>query len=134
MWLVTQEPPTQLRRVAALAGSPPADEPATKAMNNYLGIGIDAKVALEFHKWRDQFPGWFQSQFGNKLIYTGAGAADIVLSSRLNLPDNIEVTIISRCPTKRMFMHSGCTIMYLSPVARCTGGVRWQGDPAAEGH
>lgn len=34
---------------------------------------------------------WFQSQFGNKLIYTGAGAADIVLSSRLNLPENIQV-------------------------------------------
>lgn len=36
---------------------------------------------------------WFQSQFGNKLIYTGAGAADIVLSSRLNLPENIQVRV-----------------------------------------
>ena len=48
------------------------------------------QVALEFHKWRDQFPGWFQSQFGNKLIYTGAGAADIVLSSRMNLPGKVQ--------------------------------------------
>ena len=47
-------------------------------------------MALEFHKWRDQFPGWFQSQFGNKLIYTGAGAADIVLSSRMNLPGKVQ--------------------------------------------
>ena len=50
-------------------------------------------MALEFHKWRDQFPGWFQSQFGNKLIYTGAGAADIVLSSRMNLPGKIQVRL-----------------------------------------
>ena len=49
-------------------------------------------MALEFHKWRDQFPGWFQSQFGNKLIYTGAGAADIVLSSRMNLPGKVQVS------------------------------------------
>ena len=50
-------------------------------------------MALEFHKWRDQFPGWFQSQFGNKLIYTGAGAADIVLSSRMNLPGKVQVCV-----------------------------------------
>lgn len=43
---------------------------------------------------------WFQSQFGNKLIYTGAGAADIVLSSRLNLPENIQVRV-SECCAKR---------------------------------
>ena len=50
-------------------------------------------MALEFHKWRDQFPGWFQSQFGNKLIYTGAGAADIVLSSRMNLPGKVQACV-----------------------------------------
>ncbi len=53
------------------------------------------QVALEFHKWRDQFPGWFQSQFGNKLIYTGAGAADIVLSSRMNLPGKVQVRVVA---------------------------------------
>ena len=41
-----QEPPKQLRRVAALAGATTADEPSVKAMNNYLGIGIDAKVGF----------------------------------------------------------------------------------------
>lgn len=79
--------------MAALAGArtPAAEDTPAKAMNNYLGIGIDAKVALEFHRLRENYPSWFQSQFGNKLIYTGAGAADIVLSSRLNLPDSIQV-------------------------------------------
>ena len=33
-----------------------------KAMNNYLGIGVDAKVALDFHRLRQQFPAWFRSQ------------------------------------------------------------------------
>lgn len=53
-----QEAPKQLRRVAALAGAAAAEEPVVKAMNNYLGIGIDAKVALEFHRLRDQYPGY----------------------------------------------------------------------------
>ena len=38
-----------------------------KVMNNYLGIGIDAKVALDFHSMREEYPAWFQSQMGNKL-------------------------------------------------------------------
>ena len=37
-----------------------------KVMNNYLGIGVDAKVSLEFHTFREQFPDWFRSQIGNK--------------------------------------------------------------------
>lgn len=39
-----------------------------KVMNNYLGIGVDAKVSLEFHTFREQFPDWFRSQIGNKVI------------------------------------------------------------------
>ena len=25
-------------------------------MNNYFGLGIDAKIILEFHKFRDEYP------------------------------------------------------------------------------
>jgi len=57
---------------------PPPPRITTKAMNNYLGVGVDAKVALEFHELREAYPQWFQSQLGNKLLYTGVGALDIV--------------------------------------------------------
>jgi diacylglycerol kinase (ATP) len=33
-----------------------------QVMNNYVGIGIDAKVAVEFHEIRDNYPSFFQSQ------------------------------------------------------------------------
>ena len=29
------------------------------------------QVALEFHRIRDSYPSFFQSQFGNKMWYTG---------------------------------------------------------------
>lgn len=38
-----------------------------KVMNNYMGIGVDAKVSLEFHTFREHFPDWFRSQIGNKV-------------------------------------------------------------------
>ncbi|KAG1677798.1 hypothetical protein FOA52_008562 [Chlamydomonas sp. UWO 241] len=54
-------------------------------MNNYVGIGIDAKVALEFHTMRDNFPSLFQSQLGNKMWYTGVGTVDLLRRSCSNL-------------------------------------------------
>ena len=41
-----------------------------KVMNNYMGIGVDAKVSLDFHNMRNSFPHWFRSQIGNKVRLT----------------------------------------------------------------
>lgn len=128
-----KEQPKQLRRVAALAGArtPAAEDTPAKAMNNYLGIGIDAKVALEFHRLRENYPSWFQSQFGNKLIYTGAGAADIVLSSRLNLPDSIQV----ECDGEPIQLPKDIEGILLLNIPSYMGGVDlWASGHAADGH
>eukprot|EP00753_Platysulcus_tardus_P005803 PLAT13703.1.p1 GENE.PLAT13703.1~~PLAT13703.1.p1 ORF type:complete len:558 (+),score=97.35 PLAT13703.1:120-1676(+) len=44
-----------------------------KMMNNYFGIGVDAQVALRFHKMRQQKPWLFVGQLVNKLWYTHMG-------------------------------------------------------------
>ena len=38
-------------------------------MNNYLGIGCDAGVALNFHRQRQTRPELFTSRLLNKVIY-----------------------------------------------------------------
>ena len=58
--------------------SAPSNKKKNKTMNNYLGIGVDARVALQFHTMREQYPTWFQSQVGNKICYAGVGAKDIL--------------------------------------------------------
>ena len=40
----------------------PLSHSQVKVMNNYVGIGIDAQVAVEFHQIRDSYPALFQSQ------------------------------------------------------------------------
>jgi len=65
--------------------------PEVRVLNNYIGIGIDAKVALEFHHYRDRYPSWFQSQFGNKMWYTGVGGLDLMRRSCAQLYKRLTV-------------------------------------------
>ena len=42
-------------------------------MQNYLGIGVDAKVALQFHRRRQRAPELFSSTWRNKFQYARHG-------------------------------------------------------------
>jgi len=64
-----------------------------KAMNNYLGLGVDAKAALDFHNTREQYPQWFQSQLGNKMWYGVVGATDLIGHSCASLPHAVHLEV-----------------------------------------
>lgn len=44
-----------------------------KIMNNYMSLGVDAKVALQFHTLREENPSIFASQNINKIWYATLG-------------------------------------------------------------
>ncbi|KAK9785856.1 hypothetical protein WJX73_007544 [Symbiochloris irregularis] len=117
-WKVSIEPqpvPQRgLQRTLSNNSSRKPEPKITKVMNNYLGIGVDAKVSLEFHTVREQYPDWFRSQIGNKLWYTGMGAKDIIGQSsqqlskklvvecdgvKLDLADDIEGLLVINIPS-----------------------------------
>lgn len=71
-----------------------------KFMNNYLGIGCDAKVALDIHLLREESPEKFYNQFMNKMLYAKEGAKDIMDRTCADLPwqtrlevDGVEIDV-----------------------------------------
>ena len=52
----------------------PADGSKGFVMNNYYGIGVDARVALQFHELRESKPHLFINRCCNKIIYAKIGA------------------------------------------------------------
>ncbi|KAH9304468.1 hypothetical protein KI387_008872, partial [Taxus chinensis] len=66
---------------------------SVKFMNNYLGIGCDAKVALDIHLLREESPEKFYNQFMNKMLYAKEGAKDIMDRTCADLPWQIRLEV-----------------------------------------
>ncbi|CAM6126076.1 unnamed protein product [Calypogeia fissa] len=64
-----------------------------KYINNYLGIGCDAKVALDIHTLREESPDKFYNQFMNKMLYAREGAKDILDRTCADLPWQLRLEI-----------------------------------------
>ncbi|KAI0525152.1 hypothetical protein KFK09_004544 [Dendrobium nobile] len=62
-------------------------------MNNYLGIGCDAKVALEIHNLREENPEKFYNQFLNKVLYAREGAKFIMDRTFADFPWQIRLEV-----------------------------------------
>ncbi|XP_058070330.1 diacylglycerol kinase 1 isoform X2 [Magnolia sinica] len=65
----------------------------TTFMNNYLGIGCDAKVALDIHNLREENPEKFYNQFLNKMLYAREGAKNIMDRTFADIPWQIRVEV-----------------------------------------
>ena len=85
-----------LAAASAAAPAAPAAQIAEKAprslvMQNYLGVGVDARIALDWHRRRQADPGLFTSRFLNKLRYAAAGARQLFRPNFVRLCANLQV-------------------------------------------
>jgi len=63
----------------------------TVTMYNYLGIGLDAQITLDFHRTRKSPLYLFNSTLFNKMIYVGCGTQQFLEHQCKGLPDMIEL-------------------------------------------
>uniref|UniRef100_A0A0E0FDF3 Multifunctional fusion protein n=1 Tax=Oryza meridionalis TaxID=40149 RepID=A0A0E0FDF3_9ORYZ len=64
-----------------------------KYMNNYFGVGCDAKVALDIHNLREENPERFYSQFMNKVLYAKEGAKNMMDNTFDYFPWDVKLEI-----------------------------------------
>ncbi|XP_060039556.1 diacylglycerol kinase kappa [Erinaceus europaeus] len=58
-------------------------------MNNYFGIGLDAKISLDFNTRRDEHPGQYNSRLKNKMWYGLLGSKELLQQSYRNLEERV---------------------------------------------
>ncbi|ETN12411.1 hypothetical protein PPTG_09249 [Phytophthora nicotianae INRA-310] len=98
-------------------------------LNNYLGVGVDAQVALEFHEQRERSPGLFMSQFVNKLWYSQFGAKNFLVRTCAGLPEKIVLV----CDGKRIMLPVGTEGVILLNINSYGGGSKlWHDDAESD--
>ncbi|XP_055453530.1 diacylglycerol kinase kappa [Psammomys obesus] len=60
-------------------------------MNNYFGIGLDAKISLEFNTRRDEHPEQYNSRLKNKIWYGLLGSKELLQRSYRKLEERIHL-------------------------------------------
>lgn len=60
-------------------------------MNNYFGIGLDAKISLDFNQRRDDHPEKCRSRARNRMFYGMLGGREIVAKTFKNLDQRVRL-------------------------------------------
>ncbi|XP_005102379.1 diacylglycerol kinase epsilon [Aplysia californica] len=68
----------------------------TFIMNNYLSIGVDALVTLNFHKQRESWPSLFAHRIINKFCYFTYGTKDVLERECKHLEKKLKVELDGR--------------------------------------
>lgn len=91
-------------------------------MNNYFGIGIDAKISLDFHNKREEHPEKCRSRAKNYMWYGVLGSKQLLQKTCKNLEQRVQL----ECDGQRIPLPSLQGIVILN-IPRCvvTEHVLW---------
>ncbi|XP_032237664.2 diacylglycerol kinase eta isoform X2 [Nematostella vectensis] len=92
-------------------------------MNNYFGIGIDAKITLDFHTRREEHPEKYRSRTRNMIWYGVLGGKEIVQRTYKNIDQRVKV----ECDGHRISLPSLQGIVVLNITSYMGGANFWGG-------
>ncbi|VFV43917.1 diacylglycerol kinase kappa [Lynx pardinus] len=95
-------------------------------MNNYFGIGLDAKISLEFNTRRDEYPGQYNSRLKNKMWYGLLGSKELLQRSYRKLEERIHL----ECDGEAISLPNLQGIVVLN-ITSYAGGVNFWGSSTA---
>ncbi|KAF3812834.1 hypothetical protein GH733_019197 [Mirounga leonina] len=95
-------------------------------MNNYFGIGLDAKISLEFNTRRDEHPGQYNSRLKNKMWYGLLGSKELFQRSYRKLEERVHL----ECDGEAISLPNLQGIVVLN-ITSYAGGVNFWGSSTA---
>ncbi|XP_059536069.1 diacylglycerol kinase kappa [Myotis daubentonii] len=95
-------------------------------MNNYFGIGLDAKISLEFNTRRDEHPGQYNSRLKNKMWYGLLGSKELLQRSYRNLEERVHL----KCDGEAISLPNLQGIVVLN-ITSYAGGINFWGSSTA---
>eukprot|EP00898_Chlorokybus_atmophyticus_P002701 jgi/Chlat1/3431/Chrsp23S03754 len=107
------------RWAMAITGTKANAKPVRKLMNNYVGIGVDAKVTLDVHNSREAQPDKFYNQMVNKFWYAAEGAKDIIDHTCGELPRLLQMY----CDGEHLPIPAGIEGVLVVNIGSYMGGV-----------
>ncbi|NXE28492.1 DGKH kinase, partial [Ardeotis kori] len=90
-------------------------------MNNYFGIGLDAKISLEFNNKRDEHPKKCSSRTKNMMWYGVLGTKELLQRTYKNLEQRVQLEVRGRGNRDRVGGAVAQRTPRLSPLLQCDG-------------
>ncbi|XP_016008754.2 diacylglycerol kinase kappa [Rousettus aegyptiacus] len=95
-------------------------------MNNYFGIGLDAKISLEFNTRRDEHPRQYNSRLKNKMWYGLLGSKELLQRSYRKLEERVHL----ECDGEAISLPNLQGIVVLN-ITSYAGGINFWGSSTA---